>query len=333
MPILSGELKLYKSETVGDGDTNGGRMSANEVVSGAASNLFPPVQQSERIGGGLKWRKAFYKVENDADLPLLSPKLFLDKNTPGDDIITFFPGTQTDVQSGLTGYERQYGGGLLATGVSALATEMTVLVEDPSLGDELFQIGDTVRVTDKEDVNDSGGNEEYVLLSDVQVDSNGLVTLVFSPPLQNEYLASDARVQSVYEPDDIVSSFDSLIVTSGSTGDFDENFLFADNIGSVEQAWTLTFTSPTAFDIVGDTLGAVGSGNTGSGATPNNPDFSKPYFAMQASGFSGTWQIGDTITFSTHPAAVPVWVRRLVPPNSDPLANNPATIALKGETA
>lgn len=332
MPIVSGELKMYKSEVVSDASTNGGAMSANEVVSNAASNLFPPVQQSERIAGGIKYRKFFYKNANDDDDELFDPKIFLDQNTPGDDIMSFFPATQSDTQNDITGSERQYGGGVLAVSASTTDVTVQVLVEDAQTINP-FVIGDTVRITDKTDINDMTGNEEFVVLSDVQVDSNDVITLTFSPALQNDYLSSNARVQSVYEPANIIASFDSLVVTAAGSGDFDGNFLFPDNIGGIEQTWTLTFTSATAFDIVGDTVGAVGSGTTGAGASPNNTDFSKPYFVMQAAGFSGTFAAADTIVFNTHPAAAPVWAKRTVPAGTNPLANNTATFALQGETA
>lgn len=330
MAIVAAELKMYKSEVVSDAGTNGGLMSANEVVSGAASNLFPPVQEAERVAGGIKYRKLFYKNENDADLTLFDPKIFLEKTTPGDDIISFFPATQSDVQSGITGSERQYGGGPLDANIGSSATDLDVLLEDDTI--LVFQIGDTIRISDKTDIADAGNNEEIVVASNVVYNSNS-VTITFAPATANAYLASNTRVQAVYEPADVVATRDSLIVTSASTGDFVIGSLFADNIGGVEQTWTCTFTSPTAFDIVGDTLGAVGSGTTGAGASPNNPDFSKPYFVMQAGGFSGAFLAADTIVFDTHPASVPIWAKRTVPAGATPLASNPATFALKGETA
>ena len=114
--ITTAELKLYRSAVINDGPTNGGRMSASEIASGVMANLFPIVQESERVAGSTKYRKVFAKVANIEDLTLYQSKLYLDKITPGQDVITFFPATQTDAQSAITGSERQYGGSLLVRG-------------------------------------------------------------------------------------------------------------------------------------------------------------------------------------------------------------------------
>jgi hypothetical protein len=95
----------------------------------------------------------------------------------------------------------------------------------------------------------------------------------------------------------------------------------------------LTFTSATAFNIAGDTVGAVGSGNTSSGAAPNNPAFNKPYFTLNAALFGGSYVAGNMLTFSTHPAAVPLWVRQVVPDGAVAMSNNTFSIYIDGETS
>lgn len=330
MPIIQAELKLYKAQTINDGGTNGGRMSANEITSGAMANVFPTVGEAERAAGSTKYRKVFMKVANDDDLTLLNPQVFLDNFTPGDDRVEFFAGNQTNTQSAITGSETKYGCGKLDQNVSAGAASVDVLVEDGAT--QFFQNGQTIRITDKTDVDDVGGNEEYVVISTTPSVVGNIVTLTFAPVLQNGYSSSLGRVMNVYEPSDVVSSFDTVNVTSAS-GTFDENYLFADNIGTVEQDWTITFSNATTFTISGDTVGSVGGGNIGSGASPSNTDFSKPYFVIQAAAFGGTFTNGDTITFSTRPASVPVWLRRIVPAGAANLTVNEAVLAISGETS
>jgi hypothetical protein len=54
---------------------------------------------------------------------------------------------------------------------------------------------------------------------------------------------------------------------------------------------------------------------------------------MQSAGFGGTFLAGDLITFTTHPAAVPIWLRRDVPAGAANLTTNEAVIVLDGETS
>ena len=329
MPILDTELKVYKSAAISDLSTNGGRMSAVQATSGAASNIFPTVSESERTAGVTKYRKVFLKVANDADLTLYAPKIYLDKNSPGMDRISFFPGTQTNTQAAITGSERQYGGGKLNTNASAGASSIDVLVEAAAA--VVFVNGDKIRITDKATLA-GAGNEEYVTINGTITFAGDVASIPITPNLTNSYLAADTRVMAVYEPGDIKGTIDNFVVTSAGDGDLNVANVLADHIGTVEQTWTCTFTSATAFDIVGDTVGSVGSGTTGGGASPNNPSFSKPYFVIQSAGFSGTWQAGDTIVFQSHPAAVPVWMKQVVPAATATQANNTSTIVLDGET-
>lgn len=328
MGIIQSEIKFYRSTTVNDGSTNGGRISASQISSGAAANLLDAVQNAERVAGSTKYRKLFAKVANDADAVLVSARVFLDKYTLGDDIITFFPGTQRDAQSAITGSEDQYGAGKLDGNVSDGATEIDVLVEDGAV--VIFRVGDVVRISDKADI-DASGNEEFVTLSDVDI-VDDVATLTFSPALENSYLASNTRVASVYEHGDVEPLIDNFVVTTAGDGDFNSANLLGDSIGGIEQTWTLTWTGATSFTVVGDTVGSLGSFSNGAGASPNNPSFSKPYFVLQSAGFSGTWAAADTIVFQTHPAAVPVWMKRVTPAGASAALSNSATLVLDGET-
>ena len=329
MPIIASELKLYKSLVIGDAGTNGGRMSANQATSGAASNVFPTVSESERTAGVTRYRKVFAKVANDADLTLFNARVFLDKNTPGGDRISFFPGTQTNVQSALTGSERQYGGGKLNSNASAGASSVAVLVEAAAA--IVFVNGDKIRISDRATMG-GAGNEEFVTINGTITFAGDVATIPITPNLSNSYLAADTRVMSVYEPGDVKGTITNLVVTSAGDGDLNIDNILPDHIGTVEQTWTLTFTSATAYNIVGDTVGSQGTGSTGGGASPNNTSFSKPYFVIQSAGFTGTWQSGDTIVFQTHPAAVPIWLKQVVPASTATQANNTATLVMDGET-
>lgn len=330
--ITAADLKLYRSLVISDTATNGGRMSSSEIVSGVMGNLFPIVQEAERLSGSTKYRKVFAKVANADDMTLYQAKLYLDKITAGADIITFFPGTQTDYQSAITGSERQYGGGNLSIAASAGSATLVVNVEDGTK--PVFVSADRIRITNKATVDAGAGTEEFLTVTTRNIAGN-VITLGITPSLANEYLSVDTRVMSVYRPTppDVVATVTDLLASTASTGDYNIASLLADAIGTVEQTWTLTFTSGTAFNIVGDIAGAVGSGNISGGASPNNVSVGAPYFVMQSAGFTGTFTAGDTIVFNTHPAALPIWMKRVVPPACPVAADNRATLVFDGDSA
>ena len=331
MSIAQAELKLYKSTVINDTGANGGRMSASEAVDAVKNNIFPDVSVSERTAGITRWRKLFAKVANAASLALQNPKIIIETITPGGDHVEIAAGTYEDTQSGL-GTPRLYGGGPLNANVSATASSIDVLVEDAAAG--LFADGDTIRISDRATV-DGAGNEEFMTIATSGVSYVGNVaTLTLTAGLVNGYTASATRVSSVYQPADIAGAVSSWVETSTS-GTYDEvgNPVAVDSIGGVSQAWTLTFSSASAFSVTGDTLGSVGSGTISGDFAPNNPDFSAPYFTLLSAGWAGTWASGDTITFRTDPAAAPIWLKQTVPPGTAALSSDSVIPAIIGESA
>jgi hypothetical protein len=110
--------------------------------------------------------------------------------------------------------------------------------------------------------------------------------------------------------------------------------ILLDNIGTVYDSWTLLFTNATTYTITGLNEGALGSGgNTSTNASPINANFAKKYFTIQSGAFGGTFIAGNTITFKTYPAAIPIWIREIVPANSGSYANNTWSERIVGESA
>lgn len=323
--IVSSELKVYRSANASDLSSNGGRLSANILSSGVLGALFPNVDDAERVAGSVKYRKVFFKVDHNGPESLLSARLYQDLNTTGNDFMTFFPGSQTDTQATITGSERKYGcAALTATVVSGVTSvQATLQTGAPAI----FQNGDVVRITDKATPT-SSGNEEFVTLTAGASMSGSVATLTFTPALVNGYAAGLTKVESVYSPGNVVASYGSTGGTLGGTIDWTQ--LVLNDQSTVEQTVTLTWTSATAFNVTSDVLGSLGSGSTTAGASPNNPSFSLPYFNLPSGAFSGTFVTGNTATFATHPAAVPIWLRRDVPAGAATNASETTTIAWDG---
>jgi hypothetical protein len=272
----------------------------------------------------------FIKNENIAALAALSPRIFWENFTGGGDAFTFFPATQTDVQSALTGSERQYGCGKLNASVSAGATSITVLTEIAALN--YLRNGDTIRISDRATIN-AAGNAEYVVISGVPSYAGNIATIALATPLVNAYAAAATRVASIYLSSNIVAASPpvSKFTTAGTFNDALPGVVL-DNRGVIYQNWTLTFTSSTAFGVVGDTLGSVGTGTTTVNFAPLNAFFSIPYFTIMAAAFGGTWATGETILFTTNPSNVPLWYRETVPAGTAAVSNNQATVGIDFET-
>jgi hypothetical protein len=125
----------------------------------------------------------------------------------------------------------------------------------------------------------------------------------------------------VYQYGTVACSADNWVETAAVDGTYDETTypLTLDNIGTIEQTWTLTFSSATEFEVVGDVVGSIGTGDTSTDFIPINEDWTKPYFTLDAYGWADTWQANDTVVFQTHPAAVPFWLAQHVPVSCAPL--------------
>lgn len=331
MSLVRAELLWYKSATVNDTTSNGGVLSSNAIANAIKSNIFGNVSQAVRTAGGVQWRKVFLKVANDDDLSLLDAKIYIENYTNGEDNVCIFPGSQTDTQATVTGSEQLYGTGQLNENASATDTEIDVLIEAAAL--DLFKDGMTIRISDKEDI-DGSGNVQFVTLNGDATYDGDVATLTLDDPLDYDFAAADTRVASCIVVSEIVAAYTSFTVTAAGSGDYDDSTypILVDHIGGVTQDWTLTFTSATAFNITGNTLGSVGSGTVSSAVQPTNPVFSKPYFFMNNLGFQNTFQAGDTITFSTTPAAYPIWMRRQVPAGAASLTGNSGVLAVTGDS-
>ena len=323
MAIESTELKIYESTVTNDTGTNGAYMSANEITSGSATNLFPNISQDERTSGSTKYRKFFFKIADSENNTLFNSKTFMSLQTPAEDYVTFFEGTQSDTQSGILGTEDEYGCGSLNSTISAGAVTLDVFVENSGL--VIFRTGDLIKIFD-------GTNEEFLSISSVSPAGNIITLGGFSTAYG--YSSTNTLVASVSEQASVLTSSSGWTETSTS-GTYNESTypVQLTNIGTVQEDFTITFTSATTFTCAGARLGSVGSGNITSDFQPLNTDFSEFYFILDWQGFAGTWATNDTIEFTTVPASLPVWAKRVVPAGASSYSGNSFKMVLDGESS
>ena len=336
MPILDNEIIWRPAALMSDTTPtqNGGRMAFSQLVSGVKNNLFPDVSQSERTAGSVKWRKAFVHINSAQDAALLNTRLFLDALTPAGDFVVFQSGTQTDTEDQIGG--RPYGIGTLYAPIVGGAIEIQVACEHNAEYATLqpLRVGDVVRISDRPSTG-GAGNEEWVSVTGIAYGVD-FATVDVSPALVNNYATANTLVSSVLELPSAVAGVTGVSVTSGG-GSFDfatVGNLVAHNKGAVEENWTLTFTSATTFTVSGNTVGTLASpGSVSADYAPLNPATGTPYFTIKAIAWAGTFQMNDTVTFATQPAAIPIWYRRQVPAGTFSLANDFTSLAIHGESA
>ncbi len=330
MAIQRTDLIYCRSAVWNDTASNGGEMSTTTIIDAVSGNIFPVVAQAERIAGSIKYKKVFIKNIEATDLTLYNSKIYIENPTPAGDIVVLQPGTLIDTQSTLTG--RVYGCGWLDVAAAIGDLSIAVLTEDGDI--PIFVIGDEIRISNKADVDSVTGVEEYVTLSAVSY-SGDVATLTFTPALENVYSATNkaTRVASILPLGDIRATSSVPVLTS-TNGTFNnaQYPIVVNNVGTVRQNWTLTFTNSTSFNVVGDTLGNIGSGTVSGGASPYHPILNSPYFTLTGGGFSGAFATGNTLTFTTTPSAKAVWFKRIVPGNTASYTGNSFTVTIEGES-
>lgn len=314
MAIQAAELKQYKSEVVNNTATNGGRASANEIVSGVKGNLFPDLTDPERIAGALRYRKDFAVLENADNLSASNGHLSIDKITPGASVVTIFQTANVarDTQADILGTERKYGVGQLNVDVAASGLTLVVDCEAGAGAKLVLQASDTICIHD-------ATHREYLTIAAGGVSWTGdRATLTLDVGPNWGYLAATPTVVAAcIDRATVETTVDNWVETSAA-GTYDEVTypVEGDNIGTVEQTWTITYDGVGGFTCSGDTKGNVGSGTIGADFSPNNPDKSRSYFTFRAAGHGGSWANGDTIVFQTHMASIDCWVEQDTPAGS-----------------
>lgn len=331
MTVISSEIKFMNPTVINtavSSTTNGGRMTSSEIAAATKNNVWPDADQAELTAGSTKHRKIFVKIANDNEESMLNSKIYVKAPTSGDDRVNIFAGTQTDTQGDLSGSEAMFGAGTLDSDVSASATEIDVQTEVGA--DLIFRDGVLVRISD-------GTNTEYhrIAASSGVSYASDVATLTLQTALANAYTAATPTyVSSVVEAGTIVTSVDNNVVTSASgTYTASGGNLTADAIGCIDETITITMGSGDAFTAAGSISGSLGAGTRSSNFAPNNADFTKPYFTLLSAGWGGTWLSGDTYVFQTHPAAAPIWEKRIIPAAASSLASNQVEVEIDGETS
>lgn len=220
-------------------------------------------------------------------------------------------------------------------------TDCAVIVLEDAAGDELAAdryVADLAAgtVTIAADWNGAGVAQPLVavhriehmsLLADVQI--NGQVELTDALqrefPAEGTYVSSalifgseagglQAYVTSLFDQQSWTSVWSDSLIGSQANAQYDDiNFpVEILNESAVTERWRIHFTSTTAFQVFGENLGLIATGNTSTDLAPINPVTGEAYFVLRAAGWGGGWATGNNMRFNTVGANGPVWIARTI---------------------
>lgn len=165
--------------------------------------------------------------------------------------------------------------------------------------------------------------EDMVLITDVQVSGQ----VGFNAQLSQTYPAGEATLSSAVLHGDLRARVFNLFHQASWTGAWSDERIGNDttakyndvaypieitNQGSIQERWLIRFTSSTSFEVVGETVGVIGSGNTAADTAIANPATGAPYFTIRAGGWGSGWAAGNSVRFNTDGAQAPFWIARTI---------------------
>jgi hypothetical protein len=182
--------------------------------------------------------------------------------------------------------------------------------------------------------------EDMVLLSDVQI--NGQLSLTAS--LSRDYLAGDyvssamlfgdmnARATLFRDQLTWTGAWSDLLQGSSATAEYNliDYPVEVLNQNAVTERWRLSFTSTTAFQLIGENLGQIATGNITTDLTISNQLTGLPYFTLRAAGWGSGWVAGNQIRFNTKAAGAPIWLTRTILPGAS-LEGDSFMVQMRGD--
>ena len=134
--------------------------------------------------------------------------------------------------------------------------------------------------------------------------------------LSSALVAGDlkSRVSVLFDQVTWTNVWSDALIGTAATGTYNDVLapIVVTNTGAVTERWALIFTSTTAFNLVGEHVGVIATGNINEALAPVNPATGAPYFTIPALGWGLGWATGNVLRFNTVGAMAPVWVVRTV---------------------
>ncbi len=183
--------------------------------------------------------------------------------------------------------------------------------------------------------------EDMAQVSDVQISGR----LAFTRQITHDYpvgshvssalVSGDLRayVSNLFDQATWNGTFLDAISGSAATATYNDVLapIVVTNAGAITERWAIQFTNATSFNVIGEHVGVIATGTTGSNIAPINPATGKPYFTLAAIGWGSGWATGNVMRFNTTGALFPVWVVRTIQQGPETVTNDAFTLLVRGD--
>lgn len=183
--------------------------------------------------------------------------------------------------------------------------------------------------------------EDMAVVSDAQISGD----ITFTRPLTHDYPAGSyissalvagdlfARVVRVFDQQTWTGKWQSTPDGNEATATFNHAVfpITVTNRGAVTESWLVQFTNTTSFQVIGQHVGLIATGNTATDCAPINPATGAPYFTIPALGWGGGWSTGNCLRFDTQGAMFPVWIVRTIQQGPETVPNDSFTLLVRGD--
>jgi hypothetical protein len=184
--------------------------------------------------------------------------------------------------------------------------------------------------------------EDMAMVSDVDIGGKISFTrqITHEYPVPGSYLSSAlvagdlrARVSLMFDQVTWGNVWSDVVSGSAATGTFNQvgNPIEVVNSGALDERWAVVFTSTTAFNVMGEHVGVIATGNTSTDCSPINPASGTPYFTIPALGWGLGWATGNVMRFNTIGSYFPVWVARTIQQGPETVPNDSFTLLIRGD--
>ncbi len=184
--------------------------------------------------------------------------------------------------------------------------------------------------------------EDMAEVRDTQI--NGEITL--TRPLTHAYpagvsyvssalVAGDlfARVQAVFDLATWDTTYKDAPEGASATATFNhaEYPITVTNKGALTERWVARFTSSTAFQVIGESVGVIAVGDINTDCAPIRPAAGVPYFTIPALGWGTGWAVGNVLRINTVGSMFPVWIVRTVQQGPETVQDDNFTLLIRGD--
>lgn len=184
--------------------------------------------------------------------------------------------------------------------------------------------------------------EDLLTIKDAQLDGSLDFTraITHDYPVLDSYISSampagdlHARVSLMFDQSTWTGTWSDVLQGSASEASYDNVAapIVVTNKGALTERWYLQFTSTTAFRIVGEHVGVIGTGTINTVTAPLNPRTGVPYFTIAVAGWGTGWAIGNVLRLNTIGAEKPVWIARTVQQGPETVTDDSFTLLVRGD--